>query len=96
MNSWNIELGQIEDFIDGLTPGDKARLIADLDLLSEFGPDGVQVKKLRGEVWELKSGRVRLFFCGIKVRKINFVHAIIKKTAKTPLKDLELAIKRCK
>ncbi len=96
MNDWQLETSLVDEFIESLTVQDQARLIVDLDLLSEFGPAGVVVKKLSGGIWELKSGRIRLFFCGISRQQIRFVHAIVKKTNKTPLKDLKLAGQRCK
>ena len=43
-----------------------------------------------------KEGIGRSFFCSIQNNKIVVLHSIIKKTKKTPKKDLELAIKRMK
>lgn len=54
---------------------------------------GKYLKKLTGDVWELRPGDVRLFLA-IKGEKGFVVHGIIKKSQKTPKRDLDLAIKR--
>lgn len=51
------------------------------------------LKKLSGEVWELRPGDMRLFLA-IRGTRGYIVHGILKKSQKTPIKDLELARKR--
>lgn len=52
------------------------------------------------EQWEkvfLKFGQRgigRAFFCTVKGKKVIVLHAFIKKSAKTPKQDLDLALKR--
>lgn len=43
-----------------------------------------------------QSGIARGFFCTLRGNKIIILHAFVKKTQKTPKKELELAIKRMK
>jgi phage-related protein len=50
------------------------------------------------EQWEIGAkgaeGIGRAFFCTVKGRKVIVLHAFIKKSAKTPKQDLDLALKR--
>ena len=72
------------------------------DIMSvEFGwPIGMPtVRSLSNGLWEVRSnlqGKIaRVFFC-IENSKMILLHGIIKKSQKTPQKDLELARKRMK
>lgn len=57
-------------------------------------------KSLGGGLWEIRaiteSGKVRVFYCFVGKEYIVLLHAILKKTQKTPKKDLDLARKRKK
>lgn len=55
-----------------------------------FG-DGLFELRLKGA-----EGIGRVFFCALVGRRIVMLHAFIKKTQKTPPKELELARKRLK
>jgi phage-related protein len=68
----------------------------------EFGwPLGLPYCRSLGDgLWEVRSdltgGRIgRVFFC-IANRRMVLLHAIVKKTQKTPTQDLKLARKRMK
>ena len=43
-----------------------------------------------------KEGIGRSLFCTIKGREIIILHSFVKKSQKTPKKDLDIAIKRMK
>ncbi len=84
-------------FIASLDKARKARIDRIYYLFEEYGfnlPDKY-LRKLTNNVWELRPGDVRLFLT-IKGNQGFIVHAIRKKTQKTPKKDLALAIKRIK
>lgn len=51
------------------------------------------MKKLSGDIWELRPGhnRVLYFFC--KDNKYVLLHHFVKKTQKTPKKEIDRAIK---
>lgn len=55
---------------------------------------------LRNGLWEIRvvgeKGKIRVFYCFLKGGTVVILHAILKKTAKTPKKELRLAEKRKK
>lgn len=57
-------------------------------------------KNLRDGLWEIRAitedGKVRVFYCFAGKEYVVLLHAILKKTQKTPKKDLDLARKRKK
>ena len=69
-------------------------------LLMEHGPQVrmPHTKAMGNGLFEMRphgrDGIGRAFYCYVKGRKIIIVHAIIKKTQKTPSKDLRIARKR--
>ena len=81
-------------------PGIQANLIHILELIEKFGPNlgrphtspmGKGLFEIRAKG---KEGIGRSFFCTISGQEIVILHSIVKKTQKTPKKDLDLAIKR--
>ena len=76
-----------------------ARLALDLEVLGAEGlrSPRVTVRPLGDKLWELKrlydGIQYRLFF-GVWKGAVWLVHGIEKKSAKTPLSDLELARRR--
>lgn len=69
------------------------KIIAYLDLLEEFGTRiGEPVTKhLDGEIWELRPIKNRLLYAYYKDNKFILLHHFIKKTKKTPKKEIEQA-----
>ncbi len=72
-------------------------------LIEEFGPEGVgmpHIKSLGQGLFEIRvkatEGIGRAFFCGIKGKVIIILNEFIKKTQKTPQKEIDLAKKRMK
>lgn len=53
----------------------------------------LHLKKLTRKIWELRPGRIRLLF-GIAGDEAIIVNIFAKKTAKTPLKEIQLAERR--
>lgn len=70
------------------------------DLMLEFGPNlGMpHTRPIENGLFELrvksKEGIARVFFCTKRGNKIIVLHIFVKKTQKTPLKELKLAKKR--
>lgn len=52
------------------------------------------IKKISGNMWELRAGNVRLFLCA-RGDKVYGVHAIFKKSQKLKSHDIQLAERRC-
>ncbi|MDP3947944.1 MAG: type II toxin-antitoxin system RelE/ParE family toxin [bacterium] len=86
-----------KEFIDSLDKLRRARVDRIYYLFEEYGRflPSKYLKKLSRDVWELRPGDVRLFLY-IKGNTGIMVHGILKKTQKTPKRDLDLAIKRIK
>ncbi|MDC8011416.1 type II toxin-antitoxin system RelE/ParE family toxin [Tahibacter soli] len=77
--------------------GIRARFLRIVEVMNEYGPDlgmphtramGVGLFEIRAKSSE---GTGRAFYCTLVGRRIVILHAIIKKTEKTPALDLETA-----
>jgi len=90
---------KLEKEILELQSGLLARYLRLTDLMLEFGPDlGLPHTRAMGKnLFELRvrgtEGIARIFFC-IRARKIIMLHLFIKKTQKTPKKELKIALSR--
>lgn len=69
------------------------KIVAYFDLLEEFGTRvGEPVTKhLEGEIWELRPLKNRFLYAYHKDNKFIILHHFIKKTQKTPKRELEQA-----
>ena len=80
----------------------QARYIALTDHMIEYGPNlGLpHTDAFGGGLFELRlkgaEGIARVFFCTMVGQEIIILHSFIKKTQKTPEKELKLAKKRMK
>ena len=90
----------IIDFIDHLQASQKAKISRCIDLLEEYGPQTKEPhsKKLSGytNLFELRSSGsspVRLLYSCLP-NKFLVLHAFVKKTNKTPAKEIDTALKR--
>ena len=74
------------------------KIVAYFDVLSEKGTRiGEPVTKhLEGEIWELRPLRHRFLYAYYKNGKFLILHHFIKKTKKTPTRELKLALKKLK
>ncbi len=78
----------------------KAKYFQYTDMLEEFGANlGMPHTRAMGDgLFELrvkgKEGIARVFYCTMIGKKIIVLHSFIKKTEKTPQKELEIARKR--
>lgn len=90
----------VQETILAFPPGLQARYIHLTERMTTFGPDlGMPHTQAMGKgLLELrlksKEGIGRVFFCIRPQRRIMMLHAIVKKSAKTPAKDLKLARER--
>lgn len=92
----------IEDFLDTLPRKAKAKCIAYIDMLEEFGftlPRSI-IAKVRGDVWELRpewgGTEYRFLYFSLVKNRIVILHALTKKTQKLKSKDIEIAKARAK
>ena len=93
---------RFENDILKLPAGLLARYLRLADLLIEFGSNlGLpHTKKIEAGLFELrvkgKEGIARIFFCTKTGREIIMLHSFIKKSTKTPKKEIEIARRRMK
>ena len=72
-------------------------------LIEEFGLDRVRephVKHLRGPLWEMcmkgKDGISRAIYATVTDQRVVEVRVFVKKTRKTPKREIDLALQRAK
>ncbi len=92
----------VQEEILALPAGFLGRCLRYSDRMEVFGPDlGMPHTRSLGDgLFELRlkaaEGIARLFYCTMVGKKIVMLHQFIKKTDKTPLKELEIAQRRMK
>jgi phage-related protein len=93
---------KLEKEILNLSDGLLARYLRLTDLMLEFGPNlGLpHTKPIESGLFELrvksKEGIARVFFCVKIGKKIVMLHSFIKKSQKTPKKEIKIAKSRMK
>ena len=91
---------KLEEDILNLPDGLLARYLRLTDLMCEFGSNlGMpHTKALNGGLFELRvkgqEGIARVFFCTKIGKKIIMLHSFVKKSQKTPKKELRIANSR--
>lgn len=90
-------LPEVVGFINKISNKEKARIEKTRDFFENngFQVGSKYIKKIRGNIWELRAGQIRVFLC-IKGNVAYGLNIFIKKTQKLPLKEIKLAIKRSK
>ena len=96
---WTIQYfsTRVRQDIEELPPGLLARYLRLAELWQEFGANlGMpHTRALRDGLFELrvksKEGIARVFYCTVIEHKIVVLHSFVKKTQKTPLKELQIA-----
>ena len=88
-------------FSEGLSSDDKKSVGADIMAIEMSWPVGYpKVRKMDTDLWEVRTSisdkRICRIFFTVSGKKMILLHAIIKKSQKTPLEDLELAKTRKK
>jgi phage-related protein len=88
------------EFFDSLSPKTRAKVVRLVDLLSNYGVllREPYTKQIRGKIRELRikdnQGAVRILYFTYTGKRFILLHGFIKKTDKTPLRDIEIAEKR--
>jgi phage-related protein len=103
--AWTVET--LNDVVDAELEELPADMLARFryisQLIEEFGLERLRephVKHLRGSLWEMrmkgKDGISRALYVTAVGRRVVVVRVFIKKTQKTPNREIELALKRAK
>lgn len=85
-----IFLDDVAEFIQELTPADQAKVAANVVMMCEGDFASVRIKQLDGPIFELIIRQYRFVFFR-KEGTIYFVGAFMKKSAKTPLREIQHA-----
>jgi phage-related protein len=92
------------DFIISLNPKQQAKIYREIELLKKFGNElhFSHTRKMEGEkyssLWELRiefaSDAFRIFYFMCYQNRSVLLHGFQKKTEKTPVKELDIALNR--
>ena len=94
---------RLEEWFETIPADIKAKVLRIVDMLVIFGPHNVRepyVKHVEGQkkLFEIrakgKDGIARVFYCTISGQKIILLHGFIKKTDKTPKREIDIAVRR--
>lgn len=86
------------EFINSLPIIEQAKIRNTLRLLQEFGTNlGMpHAKQIRGKLWELRPGGIRLFYFAYIGEQFVILHGFRKKSLKAPEREIEIALQRMK
>jgi len=102
---WTVETldEKVDAEIEALPEDMRARLVRIAQLIEEIGLERVgepHVKHIEGRLWEMRlkgrSGVSRALYVTAVGRRIVIVRVFIKKTEKTPWREIMLALSRAK
>ena len=88
----------VKAYIDGVTEKEQAKIFTYIELLRKMGGylDEPYAKHITGKIRELRvdfsRSRHRIFYFIFIGRKIILLHAFLKKTPKTPQKEMNRAL----
>lgn len=102
---WSVETlnTAVDAEIEGLPKDLRARLVRVTTLIESVGLEALPhdtVKHLEGKLWEIRvkasSGISRAIYVTASGRRVVILRAFVKKTQKTPQRELEIARIRAK
>lgn len=88
------------EFINSLPKGARAKVFRTIKLLKDYGVllKEPYSKQIKGKIRELRikgsQGSIRILYFTYTGRRFVLLHGFIKKTDKTPIRDIEIAEKR--
>ena len=103
--AWTVETlnAGVDAELQALLADMRARFIHISRLIEEFGLERVRaphVKHLRGPLWEMRmkgrDGISRAIYVAASGHRVIVVRAFIKKSQRTPEREIELAFRRAK
>lgn len=103
--AWTVEtLNETVDAEVAELPADmRARLARMAELIGSVGLPNVRephVRHVRGQLWEIrlkgKAGIARALYITSTEQRVVILRAFVKKTEKTPMSEIELALQRAK
>lgn len=103
MMAWVVELldDRVRDELEALPPDMQARFRKIIELIQGYGLERVHephVKHLEGPLWEMrmkgKDGISRAVYVTARGSRVVVVRVFVKKTQKTPRREIEIALQR--
>ena len=103
--SWHVSVFDtgVQAELEALPSDMRARLVRIIELIETYGLEQVRephVKHLHKSLWEMRmrgrDGISRAIFVTLSGKNIVIVRAFIKKTEKTPQREIKLALQRAK
>jgi phage-related protein len=103
--AWVVELldDRVRDELETLPPDMQARFRRIVELIQGYGLERVHephVKHLEGPLWEMrmkgKDGISRAVYVTAKGHRVVVIRVFVKKTRKTPRREIETALQRAK
>lgn len=105
MTRWVVDFygREIEKFLDSLSEKERAKVLKNISLLEKFGLNlrvpyvkPLKIRNLKELRIIFRSKIFRLLFFHYKARILVILHAFVKKTKKTPAREIKTALKRMK
>ena len=102
---WTVETlnATVDKELDALSTDMRTRFVRISELIAAVGLERVgtpYVKHLTGPLWEMrlrsKDGISRALYVTIRDKRVILVRVFIKKTQKTPRREIDLALQRAK
>jgi phage-related protein len=102
---WLVEIlnEKVENELEALPTDMRARFIRIVELIETFGLHNVgmpHIRHLQDKLWEMrmkgKDGISRALYVTVEAERLVVLRAFIKKTQKTPTREIRLALERAK
>jgi phage-related protein len=103
--TWIVEVldARVRDELEALPADTRARFRRIVELIQGHGLERMHephVKHLEGPLWEMrikgKDGISRAIYVTARGRRVVVVRVLVKKTQKTPRREIDLALERAK
>ncbi len=103
--TWTIETlnTSVDAEIEALPVDMRARLVRIAELIAVVGLENVRephIKHIEGQLWEMrmkgKDGISRALYVTARKKRLVIVRVFIKKTEKTPRREIEIALTRAR
>jgi phage-related protein len=103
--AWIVELldDRVRDELEALPADMRARFRRIVELIQGYGLERVHephVEHLEGPLWEMRmkgrDGISRAIYLTASRRRVVVIRVFVKKTQKTPRREIDLALKRAK